>query len=87
MVVPTMNSNTYVFKVLLAIDIFVAALVWRDDDVTISSYCGLELRKVTPAWWATVLGRYFLEKIQAGHCESAITHDILRAKLALQILA
>jgi hypothetical protein len=77
--------NTYVFKFLLAFDMFVAALLWRDDDVTISSYCGLELRKADPKWWARILGGA-LNWIQAGHCESAITHDQDRAVVALQIL-
>ena len=72
------------FKVLLALDVFVAALLWRDDDITISSYCGLELRKLNPAWWA-FLGR-ILNAISPGHCESAIAHDILRAHAALLLL-
>lgn len=78
-------SNTYVFKVLLAIDIFVAALVWRDDGVTISSYCGLALRKETPPIWAIVLGGA-LNLISPGHCESAILHDTERADAAKAIL-
>lgn len=78
-------SNTYAFKVLLALDIFVAALLWRDDDITISSYCGLALRKPAPALWARVLGGA-LNWISPGHCESAISHDVDRAHTALIIL-
>lgn len=79
-------NNGYAFKVLLYFDMFIGAIIWRDSDVTISSFTGLELRKPKPRWWAILLGRYFLEKIQKGHCESAITHDIGRAQAALEIL-
>ncbi len=83
-----MNSNTYVFKILLAIDDFVAALIpgWRVTGVSISSYTGLELRKPAPKPWAIVLGRWLLEKVQKGHCEGAILHDQERAMEALTIL-
>ena len=80
-----MNENTYVFKVLLYIDIFVCALVWRDADITISSMAGLELRKQFPRRWAKVLGG-MLNRLQARHCELAIESDIIRAKNAISIL-
>jgi hypothetical protein len=79
-------AHGYVFKVLLYIDMFVAALIWRDSGVTISSYAGLALRQPTPPIWALILGRGILNKIQANHCELAIEHDIERAKEALVIL-
>lgn len=79
------NQNTYVFKALLYVDIFVCALVWRDADITISSMTGLELRKPKPRRWARVLG-WVLNHLQPGHCEGAIAHDIDRAETALQIL-
>lgn len=75
----------YISKVLLYFDIFVCALIWRDADITISSMTGLELRKTTPRIWALVLGGA-LNRIQRGHCESAIIHDIGRAQTALRIL-
>lgn len=77
--------NGYLFKVLLYIDMFVGALIWRDSGVTISSYCGLELRKPSPRWWARGLGGA-LNWIATGHCESAIAHDIGRSQEALAIL-
>lgn len=80
-----MISNTYVFKVLLAIDTFFASLIWRDSAITISSYTGLELRGAAPARWAVLLGA-FLDWINPGHCEKAIAHDIARATTALAIL-
>lgn len=78
-------SNTYVFKVLLYFDMFIGACIWRDSDVTISSFTGLELRKAKPRLWARLLGGA-LNWLQAGHCESAILHDTGRANEALAIL-
>jgi hypothetical protein len=80
-----MNTNTWVFKVLLYFDMFIGACIWRDSGVTISSYCGLSLRKKSPSLWAKLLGGA-LNKLQKGHCESAITHDIVRAQAAIVIL-
>ena len=79
-------SNGYAFKVLLYLDTFIAALIWRDSGVTISSYTGLALRRPTPPIWAIVLGRWVLNQLQANHCELAIEHDIIRAREALVIL-
>lgn len=78
-------NNGYAFKFLIAIDIFVCSIVWRDPDITISSMCGLELRKPAPRWWARWLGGA-LNKIQTNHCESAIGGDQTRALAALKIL-
>lgn len=77
--------NGYIFKVLLYVDMFVAALIWRDSGVTISSFTGLALRKPKPPRWAALLGG-LLNGLQPGHCESAIAHDLIRAKEALTIL-
>jgi hypothetical protein len=77
--------NTYVFKVLLYIDMFIAALIWRDSGVTISSFTGLALQRSTPPLWARLLGG-FLNRLQPGHCASAIIHDRARAHAALVIL-
>jgi hypothetical protein len=79
------NQQTWGFKVLLYFDMFVGACIWRDSDITISSFTGLALRKQTPPVWAVVLGA-LLNKLQPGHCESAITHDQQRALEALTIL-
>jgi hypothetical protein len=78
--------NGYVFKVLLYLDVFVAALIWRDSGLTISSLTGLALRRDTPPIWAIILGRWFLNRLQTNHCELAITHDRARAKEVLAIL-
>ena len=79
-------ANGYVFKVLLYFDTFIAALIWRDSGVTISSYTGLALRRPTPPIWAIVLGRWVLNRLEANHCELAIAHDRQRAQEALEIL-
>lgn len=81
-----MNTQTgWLFKVLLYVDIFWCGVIWGDADVTISSMTGLELRKPNPEWWARWLG-WALDHLQSGHCESAIAHDIARARNALRIL-
>jgi len=80
------NTETgWIFKVLLYFDVFWCGVIWGDSDCTISSMTGLELRKPSPQWWARVLGG-ILNTLQAGHCESAIDHDIKRAIQALNIL-
>ena len=76
----------YVMKALIALDMFACCLIWRDPDVTISSMCGLELRKPDPKWWAVIIGGA-LNWINKGHCESAIIGDIGRAQAALVLLA
>lgn len=78
-------NKGYVVTILRAVDIFFAALIWRDYGVTISAMTGLELRKPQPASWARILGG-FLNWLSSGHCEGAIASDRLRAKQALNIL-
>lgn len=78
-------NNSYVFKLLIAIDTFVCSVLWRDSGITISSMTGLALRKTSRPRWALILGAA-LNWIQPGHCEAAIAHDISRAKAALVIL-
>lgn len=80
-----MNTQTWGFKVLLYFDQFIGACIWRDSDITISSYTGLALRNPRPALWAQLLGGV-LNTLQPGHCESAIYHDAQRAVEALGIL-
>jgi hypothetical protein len=78
-------DNTYVFKSLLYLDMFLCALIWRDADVTISSMTGLELKRPKPRLWARLLGGA-LNRIQKDHCQKAIRSDIARAQAALAIL-
>ena len=80
-----MNTNTWVFKVLVGFDLFVCACVWRADDVTISSEIGLAMQRQNPPWWARALNA-FLNAIQKGHCQLAIQWDIARAEAALKYL-
>ena len=80
-----MNTNTWVFKVLVGFDLFVCACVWRADDVTISSEIGLAMQRQHPPWWARALNA-MLNKIQKGHCQLAIQCDIARAEAALKYL-
>ena len=75
----------YVPKILLALDIFVCALVFRDGDVTISAETGLAMQRAKPPLWAKLLNG-FLDKIRKGHCATAILNDIARAEAAIQYL-
>lgn len=79
------GHKTYLFRVLLFLDMFAAALIFRDADVTISSMTGLELKKPEPARWAKLLGG-LLNHLQPNHCEMAITDDVARAKQAITLL-
>lgn len=80
-----MSNQSWGFKVLLYFDIFIGACIWRDSNITISSFTGLALRNPRPALWAQLLGG-LLNTLQPGHCESAIQHDVQRAITALGIL-
>lgn len=79
-------SKTYVFKVLLYLDMFVSALIWRNPDITISSQTGLALQTLAPPKWATVLG-WVLDKLQPNHCQLAIADDLTRAQAAVATLS
>jgi len=78
-------NNTYVVLLARTVDILLCGWVFRQYDITISSMCGLELRKPAPARWARILGGA-LNWLQTGHCESAIAADIARCKAALGVL-
>lgn len=79
-------KNSYVMVLARSVDILCCTFIWRDYDITISSMCGLELRKGAAAkWWAKLLGG-FLNGIQPGHCELAIIADQTRATVALLML-
>ena len=66
-------------------DILFCTWVYKEYDLTISSMCGLELKKENPRLWARTLG-WCLNKIQKDHCLKAIINDISRAEEALEIL-
>jgi hypothetical protein len=68
-------ENLYPYKVLIATDRFFGAILLRQPNITISTGCGLELRKAKPAWWARLIGRQFLNRFWPNHCEIAIRYD------------
>lgn len=82
-------SNTYTHTVIITVDVLGASLFWNRSDLTISSLCGLELRKKAAGqgsvWSLVQLGR-FLNWINTGHCEAAINADAQRAVNALRSL-
>jgi hypothetical protein len=78
-------NNSYGVVLARTVDILLCGWIWRDYDITISSMCGLELRKPVPARWARILG-WCLNHIQTNHCKQAIDADMLRAHTALLIL-
>jgi hypothetical protein len=79
------TTKSYAYKVLLFMDLFVCALVFRDPDVTISSEVGLAMQRAIPPWWATFTNS-FLNLIRKGHCQLAIGEDIERAQVAIKYL-
>ena len=81
----TAPVHTYLGKVLLAIDMALCAVIWRDPDITISSMCGLYLKQPKPPLWARCLG-WVLNHIEKDHTTLAIADDIWRAQQALAIL-
>lgn len=78
-------NKTWVYKVLLAFDLFVCACIWRQDDVTISAEVGLAMQRAKPPLWAKVLNG-ILNRIQSGHPSMAIQADIDRAQAAIKYL-
>ena len=82
---PITWSNVWAVCILRAADIFWASVIWRDYDITISAWTGLEMKKPKPARWAKIL-HWVLDHIQPYHCEGAIVADAERAKQALVIL-
>lgn len=83
--------NTYALVLARTLDILACGWIWRVYGVTISSECGLALRKPAPPPGAygpraaRALGRA-LNWIEPGHCEGAIAADIARARQALSLL-
>jgi len=79
-------NKTYAITIALGIDILFASWIWRDYDITISAFTGLELRRgKDAARWAKILGA-FLNWLEANHCELAIQGDRARAADALKVL-
>ena len=75
----------YAYKVLLFIDLFACALIFRDSDVTISAETGLAMQRAAPPLWARALNS-FLNLFHKGHCRMAIAADIDRAQTAIAYL-
>lgn len=65
---------------LLYFDLFLSGAIFRDADITISAWTGLERRKPQPRWWSSLM------PLTDKHCEHAIADDIARAESALKIL-
>lgn len=80
-----MSDKNYAYKVMLFLDIFICALVFRDPCVTISAETGLAMQRAKPPLWAKLLNG-FLDKIRKGHTTTAINDDILRAQNAITYL-
>lgn len=73
------------YRLAVAIDVLLASWFWKVPDVTISSLCGLALRKDPKVRsFNGYLGR-LLNRIQTEHTEKAIAHDLARAE-AIKVL-
>lgn len=79
------GPQTWLFKIMYGLDVFVSMIVFRDSGITISARAGLELRKDKPKAWARVLGG-LLNRLEASHCERAILSDLAKAQIAIQML-
>jgi hypothetical protein len=76
-------SNSLVFRVLCAIDVFVSSVVWPGQCITISARAGMEMRdKQNSMWWARWLSRA-LNVLGKDHCQKAIAGDLERARAAI----
>lgn len=80
-----MWSNTYSHTLTIAADIFTASIFWNTEDVTVSSLCGLALRRGETTTFLARLGT-LLNKIQTDHCELAIAADLSRSTQASALL-
>lgn len=82
-------DKTYSFTLAIAADVLTASILWNRRDVTVSSLCGLQLRRIANQeggiWILVQLGR-LLNKIQANHCELAIQGDLAEARETIQFL-
>jgi hypothetical protein len=78
-------SNTYSHTLAIAVDIFTASTFWNTEGITVSSLCGLALRRGETRTFLARLG-YLLNKIQINHCELAIASDLSRSAQASALL-
>lgn len=94
-------DRTYSHNMLLALDMWGAAVFWNRPDITISSMCGLVMLADQHAeWrpnveglklyrWQIAVLRFLgpiLNRIQANHCQLAIYADIQRAQQLMSTL-
>lgn len=80
-------AGTFAHGVAISIDMACELVIFwrRGEPMTISSRCGLALRKGQRWTLGALVGR-LLNFISTGHCEGAIAADIERCTLALQEL-
>lgn len=76
------SGKTWARRFSISVDILTFSLFQRQYDVTISSWCGLQLRDPSGNKFGRALGRV-LDHLQTNHCEEAITADMGRAHDAL----
>lgn len=84
-------DKTYSHALAIGVDMLGSALFFSNTgaDITISSMCGLELRKQKlgrPYTRRLVVLGHVLNWIQKGHCEMAISADIARCSSAVMVL-
>lgn len=72
-------------KVLLFLDDFICAIVWRNTGISISSMTSLAFHKPIPPRWAVWL-HAILNTIQKDHCELAVENDAARLRESYFIL-
>jgi hypothetical protein len=70
--------RNYLWRVLVAFDQFINAVLGGHDDETISARVGRAALR--GAWWG-ILGARVLDWIQPRHVEAAIANDDRRAEL------
>lgn len=78
-------SQTYSYTLAIGVDILTASIFWKTQGVTVSSLCGLALRRGETRTFLARLGK-ILNKINANHCENAIASDLARQATAVALL-
>jgi len=78
------SPKTWMRKVVIALDVFFAAILLNKEKITISSWAGIEAPKGNRV--ARVLVK-FLEWVDPGHCQRAVAFDIQRAQLVILYLS
>jgi hypothetical protein len=80
------KEKTLTHRIAVALDILTLSVTWKQYDVTISSWCGMEIRKGSAGnKFGRALG-WCLNHLQANHCELAILADLERAQSAATYL-